>query len=184
MDGMKGRDAMRGMTFAIGIALAGLWTASPVLAGDRAVGMMLGDTWIRGGDAGADCIRILDELDRVEGLGDQTEKRAAYRQLRASGCSIQVSSGPQPSAEYGSYDGATFSVTCPRKRLPDGHCPTLGQSIDYGTCTDYAIEMKKAVRSGDEAREANVYRKARRLGCQLVQRNRPKADASGSGGMR
>jgi hypothetical protein len=30
--------------------------------------------------------------------------------------------------------------------------------------------MRKAVKAGDEAGEANAYRKARRLGCALVER--------------
>jgi hypothetical protein len=162
----------RRLALGIGIALAGLSAASPVLAGERAVGRLLGDTWIKGGDPDPTCIRILDELDRAEGAGDAAGRAAAYRQLRTGGCPVQIPVEPPRSAEYGSYDGATFGVVCPRKRLPDGHCPTLGQAIDYASCTGFAAEMRKAIGAGDEAGEANAYRKARRLGCALVERKR------------
>lgn len=175
---------MKGPALALGIVLMALSTASPVPAGERAVGRMLGDTWIGTGDVDPACIRILDELDRSEGVGDAAGRAAAYRQLRSGGCPIRISVGPPPSAEYSSYDGATFSSACPRKRLPDGHCPTLAQSIDYTSCMGFAAEMKQAIRIGDEAREANAYRKARRLGCQLLERKRPDAGASDRVGVR
>lgn len=170
-------DAMKGPALAIAIVLAGLSAASPVPAGERTIGRMLGDTWIGGGDGDAACIRILDELDRTEGAGDAAGRGAAYRQLRSSGCPIRISVGPPRSAEYGTYDGATFGTACPRGRLPDGHCPTPGQSIDHASCMGFAAEMKQAIRIGDEHREANAYWKARRLGCKLVQRKRPDAEA-------
>lgn len=167
---------MRKLLLTAGIALVGLSMASPVPAGERAVGRMLGDTWIGGSDGDPACIRILDELDRTEGAGDAAGRAAAYRRLRSSGCPIEISVGPPRSAEYYSYDGATFGAVCPQARLPDGHCPTLGQSIDYTNCLGFAAEMRRAITAGDEAREANAYRKARRLGCQIVQRKRPLAD--------
>ncbi len=165
------------LALGIGIVLAGLSAASPVLAGERAVGRLLGDTWIKGGDPDPACIRILDALDLAEGAGDAAGRAAAYRQLRSGRCPVQIPVEPPRSAEYGSYDGATFGTVCPRGRLPDGHCPTLGQSIDYISCMGFAAEMRKAIQGGDEAGEVNAYRKARRLGCALVERKRLDSDA-------
>lgn len=159
---------MKRFVHAVCYATISLTMLSPLGAAERPLGGMLGGAWLKGDQVNPDCIRSLNEFDRAGRANDMAGKAAAYRSLRSLGCPVEFAAGPPPSDTVGDI----YGTYCTRPALPDGHCPTLGQSIDYRNCQAFAHAIRKAIKAGDEALEASAYRKARRLGCALVERKR------------